>query len=113
MADHALLLLGLACICAGITLALATVAVGYDDRQRVRRSLAAIAATRVGGARVLEEQERSFGDRVGGPAARRLAAVARRMSPGGVAGRIQGRLDLAGNPTAWSVDRVLAFKGLG
>lgn len=42
-----------------------------------------------------------------------LRAVAVRLSPSGIADRMQYRLDLAGNPTAWSPDRILAAKGLG
>lgn len=113
MADHMLLLVGLAAICGSITLALATLAVGSEDRQRVRRSLAAAAATRLTGAPVLEEREESFSDRVLAPTTERLAALARTLSPAGIAGRIQQRLDFAGNPGGWTVDRILAFKGLG
>ncbi len=113
MTDHALLLLGLCAICAALALALATLAVGSEERQRVRRSVAAVAATRLTGAPVLEEREVSFGDRVVGPVSARFALMARALSPGGIATRIQQRLDLAGNPEKWNVDRVLAFKGLG
>lgn len=42
-----------------------------------------------------------------------MVALARRLSPSGVAGRIQHHLDLAGNPPDWSVERVLAYKGVG
>lgn len=113
MTDHALLLAGLAAICAAITLALATLAVGSDDRQRVRRSLAAVAATRLTGAPVLEQEEESFAERVLQPLAGRLGKLARTLSPAGIGTRIQQRLDVAGNPGKWTVDRVLAFKGLG
>ncbi len=40
-------------------------------------------------------------------------SLALRLSPSGVAGSLQRRLDLAGNPAGWSADRVLAMKGLG
>jgi len=42
-----------------------------------------------------------------------LRSIALRLSPAGVAGRLQRRLDLAGNPPTWTTDRVLAAKGLG
>jgi len=113
MTNQALLLLGLGCVCGAITLALATIAVGSDDRQRVRRSLAAIEATRLTSAPVLEEKEVSFTDRVLLPLSGRLAGLARALSPKGIAPRIQQRLDFAGNPRAWNVDRVLTFKGFG
>jgi tight adherence protein C len=40
-------------------------------------------------------------------------SLALRLSPSGVAGSLQRRLDLAGNPAGWTADRVLAMKGLG
>jgi tight adherence protein C len=39
-------------------------------------------------------------------------SLAIRLSPGGVAGSLQRRLDLAGNPAGWTADRVLAIKGV-
>lgn len=40
-------------------------------------------------------------------------ALAVRLSPSGVSGTLQRRLDLAGNPAGWTPDRMLALKGLG
>jgi tight adherence protein C len=42
-----------------------------------------------------------------------LRRLALRLSPSGVSASIQRRLDLAGNPSRWNTDRVLAAKGLG
>jgi tight adherence protein C len=42
-----------------------------------------------------------------------LRTLALRLSPSGFAGKLQRHLDLAGNPAAWTADRVLALKGLG
>lgn len=42
-----------------------------------------------------------------------LRALAVRLSPSGIADRMQYRLDLAGNPPSWTADRILATKGLG
>jgi tight adherence protein C len=39
--------------------------------------------------------------------------LALRLSPSTVAGTLQHRLDLAGNPANWTPDRILAFKGIG
>jgi tight adherence protein C len=113
MTDHALLLLGLVCICGGIALALATLAVGSEDRQRLRRSVAAVAATQLTGAPVLAEKEENFSLRVLLPASARLAGLARALSPSGIGARIQQRLDFAGNPGRWNVERVLTFKAVG
>lgn len=42
-----------------------------------------------------------------------LRGLALRLSPSGIGTTLQRRLDLAGNPSAWTPDRVLAAKGLG
>jgi len=42
-----------------------------------------------------------------------MRGLALRLSPSGIAGSLQRRLDLAGNPGRWTPDRVLAAKGLG
>lgn len=54
-----------------------------------------------------------FNDRVISPSLERMAGLGRRLSPSGVAARIQRHLDLAGNPPGWSVEKVLAYKGIG
>ena len=42
-----------------------------------------------------------------------LRVLAVRLSPAGIATTLQRRLDLAGNPSGWTPDRILAAKGLG
>ena len=42
-----------------------------------------------------------------------LRSLALRLSPSGIAAKLQRRLDLAGNPGRWTPDRILAVKGLG
>ena len=42
-----------------------------------------------------------------------LRSLALRLSPSGIAAKLQRRLDLAGNPGQWTPDRILAAKGLG
>jgi tight adherence protein C len=39
--------------------------------------------------------------------------IALRLSPSSGGGKLQHRLDLAGNPGSWGADRILAMKGLG
>jgi tight adherence protein C len=107
------LLGGLTAVCAAIALGISAVVVGADERQRVQRSLAAIAATRVGGAPVLVAEDASFADRVAVPLFSLMGRLARRLSPSGVAEKLQNRLDVAGNPKGWTVERVLSFKGFG
>lgn len=40
-------------------------------------------------------------------------SLAIKLSPSGVAGTLQRRLDLAGNSPRWTADRILAVKGIG
>lgn len=42
-----------------------------------------------------------------------VRVLAMRLSPTGIEARLQRRLDQAGNPQAWSVERILAAKGFG
>jgi tight adherence protein C len=42
-----------------------------------------------------------------------VRGLAVRLSPSGITSKLQRRLDLAGNPAAWTPDRILAVKGLG
>lgn len=42
-----------------------------------------------------------------------LRGLAVRLSPTGISATLQRRLDLAGNPSGWTPDRILAAKGLG
>jgi tight adherence protein C len=42
-----------------------------------------------------------------------LRVLAVRLSPSGIGTTLQRRLDLAGNPSRWTPDRILAAKGLG
>jgi tight adherence protein C len=107
------LLVGLAALCGGAALALGAVVVGAEDRQRLQRSLAAVSATRIGGAPVLEQQDAPFADRVVRPVFAAMTGLARRFSPTGFADNLQHKLDVAGNPAGSTVERVLALKGFG
>ena len=107
------LLAGLGLLGAGLTLALAALATTADDRQRVQRQLAAVNATRVGGAPVLTPVEVPFVDRVVVPVFGVASRLAGRLTPAGFTGALQKKLDIAGNPASLSVERVLSLKGFG
>jgi tight adherence protein C len=47
------------------------------------------------------------------PAVQRLTRIGRRLTPIDTPRRLQSRLDLAGNPPTWSVERILAAKAAG
>src|SRR3954453_19719904 len=113
MSGHLMLLLGLGGVFIGVLLLLATVGAITSERQQVGRSLAAVQAIQGAPASLREEMDQPFSNRVMVPAFGRLTGMGRRLSPGGQAERIKRRLDLAGNPPRWNVDRVYAFKTLG
>jgi tight adherence protein C len=108
--DTVLLVGGLAML--GLALSCGLVVVlGSPGQAAVARSLAQVDAMtgRMGGGRA----DLAFGDRVLSPTLQRMVRLAKRLSPVGVAGRIQRHLDLAGNPVNWPMERVFAAKGIG
>jgi len=55
----------------------------------------------------------SFTDRVLRPGLGTMRRLAVRLSPTGTPARLQRLLDKAGNPGTWTVERLLAYKGIG
>ena len=109
-----LLLAGLGCLFAAVALAVATMTIGRRERKAVNRSLEALAAFRAS-PRVLRdhELEQPFSERVLGPLSQRFISAGRWATPDDRLDRIRRRLDLAGNPPGWDVDRILGLKALG
>jgi tight adherence protein C len=54
--------------------------------------------------------DRSASERAVGPAVRALAARARRLTPAGLVDALERRIFLAGRPSGWPLERVLAIK---
>jgi tight adherence protein C len=113
MSDQLMLVLGLAGIFVGVILLLTTVGTITAERQQVGRSLAAVQAIQTAPQSMRDELDQPFASRVLFPAVGRLSGFGRALSPSGQSDRIKRRLDLAGNPSRWDVDRVYAFKMLG
>lgn len=59
------------------------------------------------------EAEQSFTDRVVNPLQDRALGLGRRITGADQAERIRRKLELAGNPAGWTVDRVISSKVLG
>lgn len=114
MFENPLLLGGLACVFLAVALAVAASTFGRRERREVTRSLEAIATFRAS-PRVLRdhELEKPFTERVIGPLSKRFIAAGRWATPDDRLDRVRRRLDLAGNPPGWDVDRVLGLKALG
>jgi tight adherence protein C len=77
----------------------------------VARSLLVIEQAHPG--RAVARADLPASDRILAPALRRLVWLARRVTPAGTPDRLQRRLDLAGNPDRWTVERLLAVKSGG
>ncbi|MDQ1486762.1 MAG: tight adherence protein [Actinomycetota bacterium] len=113
MSPHLLLLLGLGGVFAGIVGAIVTLGASASDRQQVSRSLAAIDAMVARPETVRRDLDRPFNERVLGPLVARLSRIGNRFSPHDESGRLRHRIELAGSPARWDVERVQAFKVLG
>jgi tight adherence protein C len=108
-----LLVLGLAAVFLALAIALATIGVITSERHQVSRSLAAMHAITTAPSPMAKELNQPFADRVLAPALVRFTELGRRFAPGDQVARIRHRLELAGSPAGWDVDRVIAFKMLG
>jgi len=106
------LYVGLAAIAASIV-AVGIFLAATAIQGREARSLAAIETIGRPVTAREEELDRSFTERVLEPSRLAVIAVGRRLTPDGQVDRIRRRLDLAGNPAAWDVDRVIALQVLG
>jgi tight adherence protein C len=111
MSPVLLLFIGLTGIFGALVLALGTIGGITSERRQVSRSLAAIQRSQRG--RAAEEPQLPFFDRVLAPAFDRLVGLGTRLSPSGIVGPVGRRLDVAGNPEGWTVERILGYKGLG
>lgn len=111
MSQTLLLVLGIGAVFGAIVLMLVALGVGTKEKVAVGRSLAAINALDESTPEMRErELERPFGERVVTPTMTGLASLGRRFTPAQQADGLARRLQLAGNPEGWTVDRVLAAK---
>jgi tight adherence protein C len=107
-----LFVLGLILVGVAITL----LAMGLRPAEEVRginRSLAVLQAMTDAPRELAADLEKPFADRVLQPLQERALNLGRRISGADAAERIRKKLDLAGNPAGWTVDRVTASKVMG
>ncbi|SFC06253.1 tight adherence protein C [Nocardioides terrae] len=96
--------------------AIALLAIGLrpaEEARGINRSLAVLQAMTEAPRELSAELEKPFADRVLQPLQERALGLGRRISGADSADRIRKKLDLAGNPAGWTVDRVTAGKVLG
>jgi tight adherence protein C len=79
----------------------------------IDRSVAVLEAMTGAPAELSKEIDRPFSDRVMEPLQAKAVAVSRRLTGSDATERIRKKLDVAGNPEGWTVERVLAGKVIG
>jgi tight adherence protein C len=104
-----LLLVGLGAICGALVLAGVQVVAATTGSARVSRRLVHIEAVYGRGAADVADADREALP----PVLERLRALAALLSPGATVESLEHRLELAGNPSRWTAERVVAFKGIG
>jgi tight adherence protein C len=108
-----LLLLGAGLLFTALVVALSTMGVLTSERRAVARSVAAVQAINSAPSLISEELERPFAERVIAPLGGRLVGIGRKITRADTAEKIAHRLDIAGNPPAWDVNRIIGLKVLG
>ncbi len=108
-----MLFAGLGAIFLSLTLALSLIGVATGEKRAVGRSLAAIQTINAAPEAMRQELDRPFTERVLTPLLTKSVRIGKRFTPADTITRIRHRLDLAGNPEGWDVDRVVGLKVLG
>lgn len=106
------LLLGTVLIFAALFIVFAAVGTGAE-RRGVSRSIEVLEAMTSAPTELKAELDKPFGERVLEPLYQRAQLLGRRITGADQVERIRQRLDRAGNPPGWTVDRVATGKVLG
>jgi tight adherence protein C len=104
---------GFAMIFVALVLVFGAVGGIFKERAGVNRSIAVLEALTNAPEEMKGELEASFSDRVLFPLLARTQAMGRRLTPEDASDRIREKLELAGNPRGWTVERVMAGKVVG
>jgi len=113
MSPSMMLLTGGLLVFGALALTFSIVGVVTTERRGVARSLAAVQALDSAPDVLKQELDRPFAERVIAPLGERLVGIGRRITRADTAKRLQHRLDIAGNPHGWDVNRMIGLKALG
>jgi tight adherence protein C len=114
MTSELMLPVGLGVIFLGLVGLLGTLMLAARERQEIARRKDLLDNFRSTPVPLRQrELEVPFGERIIGPLTERFVGAGRRLTPDERMDKIRSRLDLAGNPARWDVDRVLGLKALG
>ena len=83
---------------------------GAGTSSGVTRSIELIEAMTNAPRELTGELDKPFSERVLGPLQNKFVGIGRRLSGADSSERIRHKLDLAGNPPGWTVERVLSGK---
>jgi tight adherence protein C len=110
-----LLIMGGALVLLAIVLAsaAASTSAGGHATTGIDRSVALVQALSTAPSAMTKEFDESFADRIMAPLQQRASRLAKRLSGSDAPERIRRRLDVAGNPVGWTVERVQAGKVIG
>ena len=108
-----ILLLGALLIFAALALLLSIIGVFTNEKRAVAKSLQAIQAMERAPDALRKELELPFSERVIAPMGERLVGLGRKLTRADAAESLQHKLDIAGNPPGWDVNRILGLKVLG
>src|SRR5690242_1423547 len=104
---------GIAAIFAGVFLALAAMSVLNNEARGVSKSLMVMEAFSTAPDALKKDLDPGFNERVLTPLLGRFVGIGRWLTPKDYAERIQHKLDVAGNPPGWTVDRIVSLKVVG
>ncbi len=96
-----------------VSISLVAMAVAKPQPMGVHRSLAVLEAMSSAPSELTEDLNRPFSERVLEPLQARALSLGKRFTGADSADRIRKKLDLAGNPRAITVDRIIAGKVIG
>ncbi|MGD9959683.1 type II secretion system F family protein [Nocardioides sp.] len=105
--------LGAALVFVALFMVFAAIGGLQSETRGVNRSLAVLEAMTSAPTEMAKEYDAPFGERVLAPLYERVTKLGRRITGADAADRIRHKLDLAGNPPGWTVDRVSAGKIVG
>jgi len=110
-----LLILGGALVVLALFLvsAAASTAAGGQALSGVDRSVALVQALTGAPAELAKEYDEPFSDRIMAPFQQKASTIAKRLSGADAPERIRVKLDIAGNPVGWTIERVQAGKVIG
>jgi tight adherence protein C len=108
-----ILLAGVAMVFLALFVVFAAVGGLQPESQGINRSLAVLEAMTAAPTEMTKELDQPFGERILAPLYGRFTKIGRRITGADAAERIRHKLDLAGNPPGWTVDRVSAGKIVG